>query len=168
MEAEAWCVKADLITAENIVDVFTFADSMNCPLLMEKAADYFLNEPETILKSSSFNFADAYETALRNGPDLLVEVANCFFTKYGEKIMPLCGKRIAKSYKMSHALLSNYAEALSNHITPNEWEVASLRGLSLDSMRRRLYYKGLEVEGSREVLVKRLDSKVPDWKKNGE
>lgn len=107
MEAEAWYVKADLITAENIVDVFTFADSMNCPLLMEKAADYFLNEPEAILKSSSFNFADVYETALKNGgPDLLVNVMECFYLRYSKDIMPLYGKRIAASQIMSYKLLT--------------------------------------------------------------
>ena len=105
MEAEAWYVKSDLITAENFVEVFTFAHRMNCPLLMEEAAHYFLNEPEAILKSSSFDFVDVYEHALKNGPDLLRSLAEAFFVRHGKRLLPLYGKRIAKSYKMSHRLL---------------------------------------------------------------
>jgi len=163
LEAEAWYVKSDLITAENFVDAFTFAHRMNCPLLMEEAAHYFLNEPEAILKSSSFDFVDVYEHALKNGPDLLRSLAEAFFVRHGKRLLPLYGKRIAKSYKMSHRLLTQYSAALPED---EGWMPKAIIRHSLDSLRRKLHEEGLDFEGSREVLTSRLDSKVPDWKKN--
>ena len=136
---------------------------MNCPLLMEKAAHCFLNEPEAILKSASFDFVDAYMHAYKNGPRLLISLVEAFFARHGKKVLPLYGKRIAKSYMMSHRLLTVSTDLLPEN---DDWMPAALLGHSLDSLRRKLHDEGLDFEGSREVLTDRLDNKVPDWKKN--
>jgi len=162
MEAEAWYVKSDLITVENCIEVFTFAHRMNCPLLLEKAADFFLNKPN-ILKSSSFDFVDTYMHALQTGPHILIVLMDSFYLRYAKDIIPLYGKRIAKSYKMSYKLLTVSSTELCED---GQWLPLSISGSSLDSMRRKLHDEGLDFEGSRGVLTSRLDSKVPDWKKN--
>jgi len=128
---------------------------MNCPLLMEKAAHYFLNEPEAMLKSSSFDFVDTYMHAYKNGPHLLLALVEAFFARHGKKVL------FAKSYVMSHRLLT----VSTNLLPDDDWVPPAISGHSLDSLRRKLHDEGLDFEGSREVLTSRLDSKVPDWKK---
>ncbi|EED88831.1 predicted protein [Thalassiosira pseudonana CCMP1335] len=113
------------ISIETASDLILYADAKNCPLLKEKAMDYFVLHAEEIRKSPSFE-------RIEESTHIMVELMDAL----------LSSRRSSTNTLRSFSL--------------GEQDV-DYGSMSVNLLRRMLEERGLDVDGSREMLIGRLE-----------
>ena len=136
IEAEVRYVKTEAITADNVVEKLAYADSKNCSLLKECAIIFMMNDPTDVMNSESFNSFPKSESIIK---EIL----------FVGSMMNSAGKRtFGKS-----AISNNYNQKFrADGCKANKF-------CCIDVLRQRLSAEGLDVDGSREVLIARLEGR---------
>ena len=113
------------ISIETASDLILYADAKNCPLLKEKAMDYFVLHAEEIRKSPSFE-------RIEESTHIMVGLMDAL----------LSSRRSSTNTLRSFSL--------------GEQDV-DYGSMSVNLLRRMLEERGLDVDGSREMLIGRLE-----------
>jgi len=135
LAVETALVELLVITVQNVMDYLLFADAKTCPLLKEYAISFFVTRASDLLAS------EESKRKLRDAPELMEELMIAI-TKDREmfKERSKAGKAMVRDRNQ----VLFHQPATSNRATVGE-------------LRRRLDERGLDVDGSKEILVSRLE-----------
>ena len=120
-----------IIDVNNVADWLQYADAKTCPLLKEYALSYFAVRARDVFKTES------YKSNMRDSPKLMEEIIMVVQTSSEDS-------RFGASHNMRMRLGASVASNM----------------LSVDKLRASLDRLGLDVDGSREMLVSRLDNSM--------
>jgi hypothetical protein len=129
LEAEAYLVTNTTFGVENVKDLLIYADSMNCALLKEVAMDYMLENKDVVLENIRFDDAPG---SLVN--DVFAAIARAE-TKRGDNI------------------------EISDQGSSNNNSASHFNSMRISELRQKVHEKGLDVDGSREMLIAALKGK---------
>lgn len=131
LAVETALVELLVITVQNVMDYLLFADAKTCPLLKEYAVSFFVARASDLLTSTES------KRKLRDAPELMEELMIAV-TKDREMYK--------ERSKVGKAMVRDRNQVLFHR-----------PAMRVGELRRRLDEGGLDVDGSKEILVSRLE-----------
>ena len=133
LEAEASFVTSTTITIDNVMDNLLYADSKNCALLQEAVMDFAVENVDEVYEKVDF---DKFPGHLVK--DLMAAVNR--------------GKKKDATSGNNNGITSGLASFFRGE----------LNTMRISDLRRKLYEKGLDVDGSRETMIATLKENLYD------